>query len=84
MQAEIIDFRAWRREHRAPETTTISFPVLLPTWPWGWLQPMLLEVNVGVGSRSLMPPSRSAQRPHPGTLPPQTSGKTWPPVDITA
>jgi hypothetical protein len=48
MSAEIIDLRAWRREHRAPETTFVSVPLLLPTWPWGWLQPVLVEVDLGI------------------------------------
>ena len=48
MSAEIIDLCAWRRERRAPETTFVSVPLLLPTWPWGWLQPVLVEVDLGI------------------------------------
>jgi hypothetical protein len=45
MSAEIIDLRAWRREHLAPERTLVSLLLLLPAWPWGWLQPVLVEVT---------------------------------------
>ena len=37
MSAQIIDLRAWRREHRAPERRVANIRLLLPTWPWGWL-----------------------------------------------
>ena len=45
MSAQIIDLHAWRREHRPPEPTFVSVPFLLPTWPWGWLQPVVVEVD---------------------------------------
>jgi hypothetical protein len=51
MSAEIISLHAWRREHREhrePETTSVSVPFLLPTWPCGWLQPVLVEVDLGL------------------------------------
>jgi hypothetical protein len=53
MSAEIINLRAWRRAHRTHETTFVSVPLLLPTWPWGWLQPVLVEVDLGIMCRSL-------------------------------
>jgi hypothetical protein len=73
MSAEIIDFRTWCREHRAPETTSISFPLLLPTWPWGWLQPVLLEVDVGITLNSAKSPSLPASRAKPATVSSQTA-----------
>ena len=48
MSAEIIDLGAWRREHRAPKKTCVSVPLLLPTWPWGWLQPVLVDIDLGI------------------------------------
>jgi hypothetical protein len=63
MSAEIIDLRAWRQEHREtqePETRLISVPFLLPTWPWGWLQPVLLEVAVGIVEDAQEPPRKFA------------------------
>jgi len=48
VSAEIIDFHAWRRAHRAPETALGRIPFLVPTWPWGWLQPALVEVDLGM------------------------------------
>ncbi len=67
MSADIIDFRAWCREHKAPETTAISIPLLLPTWPWGWLQPVLLELSVGTTSSEGAPCGRLASQGNPGT-----------------
>jgi hypothetical protein len=46
MSAEIIDLRAWRREHRSVERTPVKFPFLVPTWPWGWLLPVLMEITL--------------------------------------
>jgi hypothetical protein len=49
MSAEIVSLQAWRRrhsEHREPESHSVSFPCLLPTWPYGWLQPVLVDVGV--------------------------------------
>ena len=60
MSAEIIDFCAWRREHRAPEATPASVPVLLPTWPWGWLLPSLVDVDLGILTDSPAPPREPA------------------------
>jgi hypothetical protein len=48
MSAEIIDFQAWRRAHRASEPRFARIPFLVPTWPWGWLQPALVEVEFGM------------------------------------
>jgi hypothetical protein len=45
MSAKIIDLRAWRLEHRAPERTQVNIPLLVPTWPWGWLAPVLIEIT---------------------------------------
>lgn len=55
MSAEIIDLHAWRCAHRAPEMAPVTVPVLLPTWPWGWLQPTLFEVDVGMTTDSPTP-----------------------------
>lgn len=46
MSAEIVDLRAWRREHRPLEHSLVKFPLLLPTWPWGWLLPVLIEMTI--------------------------------------
>jgi hypothetical protein len=46
MSAQIIDLRAWRREHRSAEPTPVKIPVLVPTWPWGWLLPVLIEMTL--------------------------------------
>ncbi len=49
MSAEIVSLQAWRRrhgEHHEPESRSVRFPCLLPTWPYGWLQPMLVEIDV--------------------------------------
>lgn len=49
MSAKIVSLQAWRRRHSGhsePESHSVSFPCLLPTWPYGWLQPMLVEVDV--------------------------------------
>jgi hypothetical protein len=49
MSAEIISLEAWRRGHCAqhePEQRALTIPFLLPTWPCGWLQPMLVEIDV--------------------------------------
>jgi hypothetical protein len=62
MSAEIIDFCAWRREHRAPEATSVSVPVLLPTWPWGWLLPSLVDLDLGILTDSPAPPRESADQ----------------------
>jgi hypothetical protein len=59
MSAEIIDLHAWRREHRAPETMFVSIPFLLPTWPWGWLQPVVVEVDLGMMTSGLTQPAVS-------------------------
>jgi hypothetical protein len=55
MSAEIISLQAWRQQHCAhhePEARSedrpVSVPFLLPTWPYGWLQPMLVEVDMGL------------------------------------
>lgn len=51
MSAEIVSLQAWRRQHcahRQPEQSAVSVPFLVPTWPCGWLQPMLVEIDVGV------------------------------------
>jgi hypothetical protein len=48
MSAQIIDLHAWRREHRPPEPIFVSVPFLLPTWPWGWLKPVVVEVDLGL------------------------------------
>ena len=50
MSAEIICLQAWRGSHRVqpPANRSVSFPLLLPTWPCGWLQPMLVEIDVGM------------------------------------
>jgi len=52
MSAEIIDLQAWRRAHCVAKTKSVSVPLLLPTWPWGWLQPVLVEVEVGMMTES--------------------------------
>lgn len=46
MSAEIIDLREWRRDHRPLEQVLVkkSLP-LLPTWPWGWFLPVLIEMT---------------------------------------
>jgi hypothetical protein len=49
MSAEIISLEAWRREHSAhhePEQNALKIPFFVPTWPCGWLQPMLVEIDV--------------------------------------
>lgn len=49
MSAEIVSLQAWRRrhsEHREPESHPVSLPCLLPTWPYGWLQPVLVDIDV--------------------------------------
>jgi hypothetical protein len=51
MSAEIISLEAWRRRHCAAEEPTnrsVTIPCLLPTWPWLWLQPTLVEIDVGM------------------------------------
>jgi hypothetical protein len=54
MSAEIINLHAWRRErNRVPKTTFVSIPFLLPTWPWGWLQPVVVEVDLGMMTNGL-------------------------------
>ena len=72
MSAEIISLQAWRRQHCArpePETRSedrpVSLPLLLPTWPYGWLQPMLVEVDVGMIAElfALTPPPRADRHP---------------------
>jgi hypothetical protein len=45
MSAEIINLRAWRRAHRETERMQVNVPVLVPTWPWGWLAPVLIEIR---------------------------------------
>jgi hypothetical protein len=50
MSAEIISLEVWRRGHCAhqePERSPLRIPFLVPTWPCGWLQPMLVEIDVG-------------------------------------
>jgi hypothetical protein len=50
MSAEIISLEAWRRGHcvhHEPERSPLRIPFLVPTWPYGWLQPMLVEIEVG-------------------------------------
>lgn len=48
MSAEIIDLRAWRRDHRPEQASVehvpVKMPLLVPTWPWGWLLPVLIEM----------------------------------------
>ena len=46
MSAEVIDLRAWRRARREPERKQVKIPLLVPSWPWGWLQPVLVEVTI--------------------------------------
>jgi hypothetical protein len=46
MSAEIIDLCAWRREHRPVEHAPVKIPLLVPTWPWGWLLPVLIEMTI--------------------------------------
>jgi hypothetical protein len=51
MSAEIVSLQAWRRQHGAhqePEAGAVSVPLLVPTWPCGWLQPMWLEIDVAM------------------------------------
>lgn len=55
MTAQIIDLGAWRRKHRAPQTNAMRIPFLLPTWPWGWLQPVLVEVEVAISTNNTTP-----------------------------
>ena len=45
VSAEIVDLHVWRREHKARQHRLVTFPVLLPTWPWGWLLPVLAEMT---------------------------------------
>ena len=51
MSADIISLQEWRRkhcEHHQHETMSVSFPFILPTWPCGWLLPMLVEIDVSI------------------------------------
>jgi hypothetical protein len=68
MSADIIDFCAWRREHRAPDTTFVSVPLMLPTWPWGWLLPSLVDVDLGILTDNPTPPREFADQANPGKL----------------
>ena len=49
MSAEIIDLQAWRRERRSEQRSVgheaVRIPILAPTWPWGWLLPVLIEMT---------------------------------------
>ena len=74
MSAKIIDLGAWRREHRAPKKTCVSVPLLLPTWPWGWLQPVLVEVDLGIMTDGPTPPCEFAGQAKLGRLSHQN---TW-------
>jgi hypothetical protein len=47
MSAEIISLQAWRSEYHEPANRSVNFSLLLPTWPYGWLRPMLVEIDVG-------------------------------------
>lgn len=40
--AQIIDLAAYRAAHRKP--VVVLF--LLPSWPWGWLVPVLVEMSL--------------------------------------
>jgi hypothetical protein len=50
MSAEIISLEAWRRRHCAhhepQQNAALRIPFLVPTWPCGWLQPMLVEIDM--------------------------------------
>jgi hypothetical protein len=49
MSADIISLQEWRRkhcEHHRHENMSVTFPFVLPTWPFGWLRPMLMEIEV--------------------------------------
>jgi hypothetical protein len=41
--AQIIDLAAYRATHRKP--VTVRF--LLPSWPWGWLMPVVVRWEIG-------------------------------------
>ena len=63
MSADIISLQEWRREHREHhrhenehhrhENMSVSVPFVLPTWPFGWLLPMLVEIDVSIGACDL-------------------------------
>ena len=74
MSAEIIDLHTWRCAHRAPEMAPVTVPVLLPTWPWGWLQPTLFEVDVGMTTDSHTPARTAPDRANLVWLSRQSTG----------
>jgi hypothetical protein len=60
MSADIISLQEWRREHcehHRHENMSVSVPFVfsvpfvLPTWPFGWLLPMLVEFDVSMQHR---------------------------------
>jgi hypothetical protein len=67
MSAEIISLEAWRRRHCAhhePEDSSVRVQFLVPTWPWLWLQPMLVEIDVGMVAEFGIPATAASHMNH--------------------
>lgn len=45
----VVNLRSWKTLHPVSETqksTKISFPMLVPSWPYGWFLPIAVVVTV--------------------------------------
>lgn len=45
----VVDLKLWKMEHILKEDKKefkISFPIFIPSWPFGWLCPIALTVTV--------------------------------------
>jgi hypothetical protein len=46
MSATVIDLAEYRREH--PRRRRIEMPILLPSWPFGWLAPIAATMTIEI------------------------------------
>jgi len=47
----VINLQSWKTSHEPAETaksTKIAFPLLMPSWPFGWFWPMAVVVTIDV------------------------------------